>query len=116
MLSLSTHTKVYLAREPLDMRRQIDGLALEVQEVLSLNPMSAHVFIFRNQRGDRLKGLVWDGNGFVMIYKRIERGRFQWPDIAGQSVELGLRELQWLLEGRSLEALCPRPMVGAWAV
>jgi transposase len=116
MLSLSTHTKVYLAREPLDMRRQIDGLALEVQEVLQLNPMSAHIFIFRNQRGDRLKGLYWDGNGFLMIYKRIERGRFQWPDIAGQSVALGLRELQWLLEGRSLEVLRPSAAVAACAV
>ena len=116
MLNLSTHTKVYLAREPLDMRRQIDGLALEVQEVLSLNPMSAHVFIFRNQRSDRVKGLYWDTNGFMLFYKRIERGRFQWPDIAGQSVQLGLRELQWLLEGQSLEVLRPSTSVAAWAV
>ena len=105
MIDLTPHTKVYLAREPLDMRRQIDGLALEVQEVLCHNPMSAHVFVFRNLRGDRLKGLYWDTNGFVLFYKRIERGRFQWPKAEADTVEVGLRELRWLLEGQSLETL-----------
>ena len=79
MLSLGQDTRVYFAREPIDMRRQIDGLALEVQEVLSLNPLSTHVFVFCNRTKDRLKGLCWDGNGFLLFYKRLERGRFQWP-------------------------------------
>lgn len=116
MLSVTAHTKVYIAREPVDMRRQMDGLALEVQEVLQLDPLSAHVFVFRNRSADRLKGLYWDGNGFVLFYKRIERGRFQWPSMADASVELGVRELSWLLEGHALSSLMPRKTVRVAAV
>jgi transposase len=116
MLNVSAHTKVYFAREPVDMRRQIDGLAVQVQEVLALNPMSAHVFVFRNQRGDRLKGLYWDRNGFVLFYKRIERGRFQWPNVLAGSIELGLRELHWLLEGQNLSERNTGQSVSATAV
>lgn len=116
MLSVWHHTKVYLAREPIDMRRQIDGLALQVQEVLSLDPLSAHVFVFCNQRHDRIKGLYWDGNGFVLFYKRIERGRFAWPAMDGDCLELGVRELSWLLEGQSLRTLQPRQALSVLSV
>lgn len=102
-------TRVYIAREPVDFRRQIDGLALEVQEVLALDPLSSHVFVFRNRGGDKIKLLYWHGNGFCLLYKRLEKGVFPWPESAGHSVwHCGLRELQWLLDGLALTALPAR--------
>jgi len=111
VLSLNRHTKVFLARAPLDMRKQIDGLALQVQEVLALDPLSAHVFVFRNRGHDKLKLLYWDDNGFCLLYKRLERGRFQWPSGTEHVVECTLRELQWLLEGLNIDNLEPRKIL-----
>lgn len=102
-------TRVSIAREPVDFRRQIDGLALEVQEVLALDPLSSHVFVFRNRRGDKIKLLYWHGNGFCLLYKRLEKGVFPWPNTADQAVwHCGLRELHWLLDGLPLAALPAR--------
>ena len=105
MLTINPHTKVYIAREPLDFRKQIDGLSLYVQEVLALDPLSAHVFVFRNRQRDKLKVLYWDSNGFCLLYKRLERGRFPWPRTPQAVFECRLRELQWLLEGLSIDIL-----------
>jgi len=105
MFTLSQHTKVYIARDALDFRKQIDGLSLYVQEVLLLNPLSAHVFVFRNRARDKLKVLVWDSNGFCLLYKRLERGRFPWPRSAHSVFECSVRELHWLLEGLNIDTL-----------
>jgi len=105
---LDTHTRVHLARDPVDFRRQIDGLALEVQEVLALDPLSGHVFVFRNRRGDKIKLLYWHGNGFCLLYKRLEQGTFAWPKADQPVWPCGLRELHWLLDGLPLTALPPR--------
>ncbi len=61
------------------MRRGFDGLAEQVRQHLQADPLSGHVFVFRNKRGDRLKLLYWDEDGFVIVYKRLERGTFRWP-------------------------------------
>jgi len=74
------------------------------------------VFVFCNHRRDRIKGLYWDGNGFVLFYKRIERARFVWPKMDGDCLALGVRELSWLLEGQSLRTLRPRPALAVVAV
>ena len=111
MLTLGQHTQVYIAREPLDMRKQIDGLSLYVQEVLALNALSAHVFVFRNRAGDKLKVLYWDSNGFCLLYKRLERGRFPWPSSEHTVLACSLRELQWLLEGLNIDTLEPRKVL-----
>ena len=79
MLSFDAHTRVYIAAEPLDFRKQIDGLALAVQETLQLDPFSAHLFVFTNRTRDKLKLLYWHHNGYVLLYKRLKKGRFQWP-------------------------------------
>lgn len=76
MLSLDTHTRVYIAADPLDFRKQIDGLALAVQETLELDPFSAHLFVFTNRTRDKLKLLYWHHNGYGLLYKRLEKGRF----------------------------------------
>lgn len=68
MLGMEPQTRVYVVRDPVDFRHQIDGLSLEVQEVLALDPLSSHVFMFRNRRCDKSKLLYWHGNGFCLLY------------------------------------------------
>jgi transposase len=111
MLSLNPHTKVYIAREAQDFRKQIDGLSVHVQDVLELNPLSSHLFVFRNRARDKIKVLYWDSNGFCLLYKRLSRGRFIWPVKDQAVVIFGLRELQWLLEGLDIRDLSKRPVL-----
>lgn len=111
MYFLTADTVVYIAREPVDMRKQIDGLALLVQEVLLLNPFSKQLFVFRNRGSDKLKVLVWHDNGFCLLYKRIERGRFAWPRVDEGVLRCTLRELHWLLEGLNIDTLPARKPV-----
>lgn len=105
MIDLSHALPVYLAREPVDFRKQIDGLSLHVQEVLELDPFAPHLFVFRNRSGDKLKVLYWHGNGFCLLYKRLDRGRFCWPAMPDAVHHCTLRDLQWLLDGLDLSAL-----------
>ena len=105
MIAINAQTRVYFARDPLDMRKQIDGIALAVQEILQLDPFSTHVFVFSNKQRNKLKLLYWHANGFCLLYKRLEKGRFPWPSRDSVALEYGLRELQWLLEGFRLEDL-----------
>jgi transposase len=109
MFGIDRHTKVYIARDALDFRKQIDGLSVYVQEVLALNPLSAHLFVFRNRRRDKIKILYWDHNGFCLLYKRLSRGRFPWPGENQAVMTCGRRELQWLLEGLDIRTLSERP-------
>jgi len=99
VIDLNHALPIYLAREPVDFRRQIDGLSLHVQEVLALDPFAPHLFVFRNRGGDKLKVLYWHGNGFCLLYKRLDRGRFSWPAMTDDVHLCTLRELQWLLDG-----------------
>jgi transposase len=77
MLSLSDQTQVYLARDPVDMRNQIDGLVLIVQEAFDLDPFAPALFAFCNRQRDKVKILYWHKIGFCLLYRRLERGRFQ---------------------------------------
>src|SRR5207237_3404610 len=79
MLTLSPAVRIYLATGATDLRRSIDGLSALVREQLALDPLSGHLFLFRNRRGDRLKILAWDRSGFWVLYKRLEQGTFEWP-------------------------------------
>lgn len=101
MITLGDHTRVYLAAGSTDMRKAIDGLSVLVAEVLSLDPLSSHLFVFCNRRRDKLKVLFWHNNGFWLWYRRLERQRFWWPRTGDETrvVELSVRELGWLLEG-----------------
>lgn len=109
VLSLFDQTQVYLARDPVDMRKQIDGLALIVQEVFELDPFQPALFAFCNRQCDKLKVLYWHNNGFCLLYKRLEKGRFQWPRDSAATQLRSERELKWLLEGLSLESLSTNP-------
>lgn len=107
MFSIDAHTRVYIASDPVDFRKQIDGLALIVQETLELNPFSAHLFVFRNRQGDKLKLLYWHHNGYVLIYKRLEKARFVWPTTTEHPLCVSVRELHALLEGGDISQLQP---------
>ena len=81
------------------MRKGFDGLSMLAQEVLKQEPFSGHLFVFRGKRGDLVKVLYWDGQGFCLFAKRLEKGRFVWPITKEGSVTLTPAQLSMLLEG-----------------
>ena len=81
MIVAGQRLPIVIAMRPVDFRRGHDGLAATVQNELGLDPHSGLTVIFRSKRGDRLKILVWDGTGLVMVYKRLEQGSFTWPKV-----------------------------------
>ena len=85
---LPAGVRVYVACGVMDMRKGFDGLAALVQTALALDPYSGAVFLFRGKRGDLLKALLWDGQGLVLYAKRLERGRFVWPQTMTGTVTL----------------------------
>lgn len=99
MIGLPAGTKVWLAAGVTDMRRGMDGLAALVQSALAENPFSGHVFLFRGRRGDLVKLLWWSGDGLCLFVKRLERGRFVWPQAKEGAVHLSAAQLSMLLEG-----------------
>ena len=103
MLAVSAGTKVFLAAGSTDLRRSIDGLALLVAAQLELDPLSGHLFVFCNRRRTMVKVLYWDRNGFCLWQKRLEEEFFHWPDRETDVMEVGMRELTWLLEGLQRE-------------
>ncbi len=98
--------KVYLHREPVDGRKNINGLALLVEHVLGLDPFAPALFVFSNRRRDRIKILLWEKNGFWLLFKRLEADRFKWPKDA-DVVTLSVEQLHWLLAGIDLTAMQP---------
>jgi transposase len=99
MIGLPAATRVWLVAGHTDMRKGFDGLAAMVQTALESNPFCGHVFVFRGRRGDILKVLWFDGQGLMLLAKRLERGRFVWPQATTGSVSLTAAQLSMLLEG-----------------
>ena len=91
--------RVWLAAGATDMRKGFDGLAALVQQVLTEDPFSGQVFVFRGRRGDLVKLLWWDGDGLCLLAKRLERGKFIWPRASSGTVHLTAAQLSMLLEG-----------------
>ena len=91
--------KVYLALGFTDMRKSINGLSILVEDRLAMDPFAGHLFVFANRRRNMVKVLYWDRNGFCLWQKRLEKDRFRWPVTAEEVLEVGARELMWLLEG-----------------
>jgi transposase len=102
VLNLPPSVKVYVSTDITDMRRSIDSLSVLVQEVLKKDPFSGHLFVFCNKRGDKIKILYWDRNGFCLWYKKLERGIFRLPKMQGKVFILRPNELNLLLEGIDL--------------
>lgn len=99
MIVIPPSMRVYLAMGPTDMRKGFDGLSILAQETLKQDPFSGHLFVFRGKRGDLVKVLYWDGQGFCLFAKRLEKGRFVWPVTKEGSVTLTAAQLSMLLEG-----------------
>ncbi len=99
VIELRTGTRIWIAAGVTDMRRGFDGLSAKVQTVLEQQPFSGHVFVFRGRRGDIVKLLWWDGDGLCLFAKRLERGRFIWPQATEGTVCLSRAQLSMLLEG-----------------
>jgi transposase len=98
MLQVSAQSKIYLALEPVDFRRGIDGLASICRQHLQQNPMSGNIYVFRNKRGNSLKILFWDEQGWWLAMKRLARGKFDWwPKEKCSSFPLSARQFQVLL-------------------
>ena len=102
MLNLPPSVKVYVATDITDMRKSIDSLSVLVQEVLQKDPFSGYLFVFCNKRGDKIKILYWDRNGFCLWYKRLERGIFRLPKVQAKVFMIMPNELSLLLEGIDL--------------
>ena len=99
MISLPAGTRIWIAAGVTDMRRGFHGLSAQVQTVLEQQPLSGHVFVFRGRRGDIVKVLWFDGDGLCLLAKRLERGRFVWPQASSGTVSLSRAQLSMLLEG-----------------
>lgn len=91
--------KIYLAIEPVDFRKGMDGLAGHVMTELDLDPFTGAVFIFRSKRANRLKMIVWDGTGLVLVHKRIEGRSFVWPSVRNGTLQLSRTQFDALFEG-----------------
>jgi transposase len=114
MIAAPASVRVWLAAGVTDMRKGFDGLAALVQNQLQADPFSGHLFVFRGRRGDRIKVLWWDGDGLCLYAKRLERGRFVWPQATEGSVSLSAAQLSMLLEGidwRRPARTFDRPMI-----
>jgi transposase len=98
-MPFSYQTPIWLYPVPVDFRKQMDGLAILVADQLSLNPLSGQLFLFRNRAGNKVKLLWYDRNGFWLCYKRLEKGRLQFPKHEASVMELTRDQLSWLLSG-----------------
>lgn len=110
MLGFPPKTKVWLAAGKTDMRKGFDGLAATAKTVLQEDPLSGHVFVFRGRSGDRVKVLWWDGQGMVLLYKRLEKGSFVWPTAKDGKVQVTPSQLATLLDGIDWRLTRSRPV------
>ena len=99
MLSLPPTVKIYLCRKPADMRKSFDGLAAMTTEVIEEDPLSGHLFVFRNRRSDRVKILYWDRDGYAVWAKRLEEGTFRFPEDGEGGAVVTPTELAMMLGG-----------------
>jgi transposase len=99
MIGVPAGLRILVATKPVDFRRGADGLVALVRETLGHDPYGGALFIFRCKRADRLKMIVWDGSGLVLMWKRLEQGAFKWPPITDGAMHLTPPQLALLLDG-----------------
>jgi transposase len=104
MLTLPTTVRVFLCTRPTDMRRSFDGLSAMATEVIQQDPLSGHLFVFRNKNGSRLKVLYWGGDGLCLWYKRLEKGSFELPAADANSMEISPTQLSLIIDGIALSS------------
>jgi transposase len=98
-LQLSGGVRVLIAAKPVDFRKGADGLAAVAKEVLAQDPFSGAIIVYRSKRADRVKILVWDGSGLVLVWKRLEKGAFKWPPVIDGVMRLSSAQFSALFEG-----------------
>jgi transposase len=111
MIAPSAGVRILVATQPVDFRKGADGLAAIAQHVLGQDPFAGTVIVFRARRGDRVKLLVWDGTGLVLVWKRLESGRFKWPPVSDGAIRLSAAQLTMLLEGLDWSRFAAPPAV-----
>lgn len=108
MFSLTSSHQYFLYRVPTDMRKSFDGLTCIVQSKLKRDPSSGEVFVFINKRRDKIKLLHWEQGGFVLYYKRLEKGTLELPDIDQETTQVTWPQLMMIIEGISLKDVARR--------
>lgn len=103
LTDILTGSLVYIVTGYTDMRKGIDGLAQIVIGKLKLDAYSRAVFLFCGRNSTKLKALVWDGDGFLLMYKRLDNGRYRWPRTETEAMELSTQQLRWLMDGLEIE-------------
>lgn len=95
--------RIYIACGYTDLRYGIDGLAAAVQHEFGMDPFTERtLFLFCGRKADRIKGLLWEGDGFLLLYKRLESGRYQWPRNVHEVMSMSSQQYRWLMEGLSI--------------
>lgn len=122
MILLPQSVRIYVASAPVSLRKSFEGLSNEVRSVLARDPLCGHLFLFLNKTRTQMKCLMWTRGGFTILHKRLEKGRFTFPDRVAEgasSVEIDAHELSMLLEGlvvanqRSATRWSPAPPIAA---
>ena len=113
MLYVSSQMRIFVARDPVDMRKSFNGLIGLTESVLAQDPLSGHLFVFVNRRRDRIKLLYWGGTGFCIWYQQLEEGGYQLPDAATtderEGIEITASQLSLILDGIDLSSVRQRP-------
>jgi transposase len=109
MLSLPPAVRIFVATQPTNMHLSFDRLAALARDVLQQDPLSGHLFVFRNRSGDKVKILGWDRSGFCLWYKRLEKGIFHFPRAEATHLEVDAADLLLLLDGIELSAATRHP-------
>jgi len=100
---ISRAEHIYIICGYTDMRKAIDGLAAIVQQNFKLDVFSGSLFLFCGKRCDRIKALLWEEDGFVLLYKRLENGKYKWQRDSNEAKQITQQEFRWLMEGLSIE-------------
>ena len=102
-IQLPDDLRIFLACGQTDMRKSIDGLTAMISLTYKLDPFQHALFLFCCRRKDRMKAILWEGDGFLLLYKRLENGSFQWPRTNDEAREITPQQYRWLLEGLSVD-------------
>ena len=104
---ISQAKNIYIVCGYTDMRKSIDGLSAIVQQNFKLDVFSGSLFLFCGKKCDRIKALLWEEDGFVLLYKRLENGKYKWPRNSEEAKLITNQEFRWLMEGLSIEQKTP---------
>ena len=114
MIRFDDDVKIFICRDQVDMRKSIDGLTLLVIDSLQLDPQAKAIYLFHNKAKDKFKAIFWDGNGFMLLYKRLEKGRLKFPkNIESDYYEIDPDLFSWLRKGYDFYAIKYEPELKA---